>query len=94
VISFAVRLREIMNGNLCRATICILFILFSASCAPVISKDITDQVTRDLSFKEVLQNPEAYKENLVLWGGVIVGARNRKEGTLIEILQKPTWLER
>ncbi|NIR17244.1 MAG: hypothetical protein GWN86_26345, partial [Desulfobacterales bacterium] len=59
-------------------------------CAPVISKDIRDQVARDLSFKEVLQDPEAYKGKMVLWGGVIIKAENQKEGTLIEVLQKPT----
>jgi len=65
-------------------------ILIVAGCAPVISKDISDQVARDLSFKEVLQDPEAYGGKVVLWGGVIIKADNQKEGTLIEVLQKPT----
>lgn len=79
-----------MKGRVYIALISILVFLFTAACAPVISKDIRDQVARDLSFKEVLQDPEAYKGKLVLWGGVIIKAENQKEGTLIEVLQKPT----
>ena len=79
-----------MKQKIYTALIGAFFALMTANCAPVISKDIRDQVARDLSFKEVLQDPEAYSGELVLWGGVIIKAENQKEGTLIEVLQKPT----
>ncbi len=79
-----------MKQRIHTALIGAFLILIIAGCAPVISKDIRDQVARDLSFKEVLQDPEAYSGKLVLWGGVIIKAENQKEGTLIEVLQKPT----
>lgn len=72
------------------AVISIFFMLLSAACAPVVSKELRDQVTEELNFKEVLQNPEAYKGKLILWAGLVIRAENRKEGTLIEVLQKPT----
>lgn len=64
--------------------------LFVSGCAPVISKELRSQVARDLTFKEIFNNPEAYKGKVVLLGGVIIGVKNLKEGTLIEVLHKPT----
>jgi len=66
-----------------------LFLSISC-CAPVISKELRSQVARDLTFKEILNNPEAYKDKVVFLGGVLIGAKNLREGTLIEVLQKPT----
>jgi outer membrane lipoprotein len=65
-------------------------IFFASGCAPVISKELRAQVDKEIRFQQVLKNPEAYKGKVVLWGGIIIGARNRKEGTLIEVLHKPT----
>lgn len=79
-----------MEKKIYGAWLVTFFILVIAGCAPVISKEIRDQVAQDLSFKEVLQDPEAYRGKMVLWGGVIIKAENQKEGTLIEVLQKPT----
>ena len=89
-LKFPLRIWKVMEKKIYSALLVTVFILVNAACAPVISKDIRDQVARDLSFKQVLQDPEAYKGKLVLWGGVIIKAENQKEGTLIEVLQKPT----
>lgn len=89
-LKFPVGIWRVMEKKTCNARMVAFFILIIAGCAPVISKDIRDQVARDLSFKEVLQDPDAYRGKLVLWGGVIIKAENQKEGTLIEVLQKPT----
>ncbi|MFB0520309.1 MAG: Slp family lipoprotein [Desulfatiglandales bacterium] len=64
--------------------------LFASGCAPVISKELRTQVAREITFTEVRKNPDLYKGKLVLWGGVIIGAKNVKEGTLLEVLQTPT----
>lgn len=64
-------------------------LLISAGCASVISQGVRDQVEPGIAFKDVFQDPETYKGKVVLWAGVIVQALNRREGTLIEVLQKP-----
>jgi len=64
--------------------------LFSlTSCAPVISKQLREQVAKELTLQVVLKDPEAYKGKTVLWSGVIISSVNLKEGTMIELLQKP-----
>jgi outer membrane lipoprotein len=71
-----------------------MFILLSG-CAHVISKDLRTQVDISLTFQQVLQNPNAYKGKMVVWGGEIIEAVNQKDGTtLIEVLQRPLgWRE-
>jgi len=64
----------------------ILFLL--PGCVYVISRDVRKEVTRELSLREVIKDPDAYKGKLVLWGGVIIDSKNLKEGTRIVILQK------
>lgn len=72
------------------ASLCLI-----TACAPVISRQIRDQVEPGLSLKKIKQNPNAYRGKVVLWGGVILGAENQKNGTMLEILQKPIdWRER
>jgi len=68
---------------------CCIFI----GCAPIISKEIRKNVSDELTFKEIIKDPEAYKEKTVLISGIILGSKNTKEGTLIEVLQKPTGTE-
>ncbi|MFH1672783.1 MAG: Slp family lipoprotein [Pseudomonadota bacterium] len=58
-------------------------------CAPVISKEIRDRVSAELTLSEVAKNPEAYKGTTILWSGVIISAVNLQEGTMIEVLHKP-----
>lgn len=64
----------------------ILFLL--PGCVYVISRDVRREVTPDLSFKEVIKDPDAHKGKIVLWGGTIIDSKNLKEGTQIVVLQK------
>jgi outer membrane lipoprotein len=50
---------------------------------------LREQVVKELTLRVVLKDPEAYKGKTVLWSGVIISSVNVKEGTLIEVLQKP-----
>lgn len=68
-------------------------LLIASGCAPIISKEIRKNVSDELTFKEIIKNPDAYKGKIVLLSGVISGSKNTKEGTLIEILQKPADME-
>lgn len=69
--------------------IALIFLLLTSGCASVISQELRKQVAREITFKQVLEDPEAYKGRIVLWSGIIIGSKNLKEGTLIEVLQKP-----
>lgn len=69
--------------------IILLVIVSVAGCAPVISKNLLQQVDTNVTFESVLENPESYKQKIVVWGGEIISTQNRQEGTVIEVLQKP-----
>jgi outer membrane lipoprotein len=58
-------------------------------CAPVISKSLREQVDRDLTFEEVLNNPAPHIGKVVIWGGDIISVTITKEGSQLKILQKP-----
>jgi len=62
--------------------------LLTTGCA-VMSKDLRREAEKDLSFSEVFKDPEAHEGKVVILGGAIVDSKNTKEGTLLEVLQKP-----
>lgn len=71
-------------------SVLLLFILFpAAGCAPPFPRETLDKVNRTVSFQELRTAPEKFKGTWVMLGGMIVAAKNAKDGTLIEILQKP-----
>lgn len=77
-----------MNMHRFLAAIALLLFLIPA-CTPAISKGMKDQVDKTLRFGEVFGNPDSFRGRVVMWGGVIIEAKNQKEGTLLEVLQKP-----
>jgi len=72
----------------------VLLIVFLQGCLPI-SKQLRAQADRTLTFRQVFQNPEAYKGKIVIWGGDVVETMNQKDGTtLIVVLQRPLdWQE-
>lgn len=58
-------------------------------CARPFSEEALVKVNRSISFSDLKHDPEKYKGIWLLLAGVIVGSKNTKEGTFIEILQKP-----
>ena len=66
-----------------------------SGCAHVISRDLRDKADSTLTFKQVLQDPNAYIDKFALWGGEIIQTINQKDGTtLIEVFQRPLgWRE-
>ena len=70
-----------------------LLLLLSVGCASIISKELRRELSPDITFKQVIKDPDAHKGKTVLISGIILGSRNTKEGTLIEILQKPADME-
>jgi len=70
---------------------CLLMFLFliSAGCAPLISKELRRELSPDITFKKVIKDPDVHKGKTIFISGIILDSRNTKEGTMIEILQKP-----
>ena len=64
-------------------------LLMVAGCAPPFPKDLLEKVSPNVSFQALKENPDKHKGALVMLGGMIVDAKNLKEGTVIEVLQKP-----
>ncbi|MCD6184243.1 MAG: Slp family lipoprotein, partial [Deltaproteobacteria bacterium] len=71
----------------------LLFLFIISGCAPIISRELRMNVSNELTFQKIIKEPDAHKGKIVLISGVILGSRNTKEGTLIEILQKPADME-
>lgn len=67
-----------------------LILVGAAGCAPVISSNLRDQAAPGITFEQVFKDPTRYRGKTVIWGGVIVRSENKREGTLLEVLQKPT----
>ncbi|MFO8085379.1 MAG: Slp family lipoprotein, partial [Desulfobacterales bacterium] len=59
-------------------------------CATAISKNLRAQADEEIFFEDIKRNPEAFEGKIVILGGDIIQVTNLKEGTQIEILQKPT----
>ncbi|MEW6117110.1 MAG: Slp family lipoprotein [Nitrospirota bacterium] len=57
-------------------------------CAHVVSQGMRDRA-REVPPQALFSNPDAYKGQTVILGGTIIGASNAKEGTYIEVIQKP-----
>jgi outer membrane lipoprotein len=71
----------------------LLFTLLQG-CLPI-SKQLRAQADKTLTFQQVFQNPEAYKGQVVIWGGEVVETINQKDGTtLVVVLQRSLdWME-
>jgi len=64
-------------------------IVLTISCVRPFSETALSKINRRISFSELKKDPEKYKGAWLMLAGVIVDSRNTKEGTIIEILQKP-----
>ena len=67
----------------------LIAILGIAGCAPTFSKGTLEKVDRSISFRELQRDPDTFKGRWVMLAGVIIEARNMREGTSIEVLQRP-----
>jgi outer membrane lipoprotein len=67
----------------------ILLILLTSGCAHVVSKELRDRAEKEIAPVNLMKDPDAYKGRIVILGGVIASSINTKEGTYIEVVQKP-----
>ncbi|MBP1711981.1 MAG: outer membrane protein slp precursor [Deltaproteobacteria bacterium] len=65
----------------------LLLALFA--CAPTFSRQSLDQVETNISFQVLLQDPEQYRDRVVMFGGEIIQTRTEANETWVEVLQKP-----
>jgi len=66
---------------------CITLLL--QGCAYAISRDTAAQADKTITFKMLQDNPEAFAGKLLVLGGTIDQTIQTKEGSVIEIVQKP-----
>ncbi|MCK9273890.1 MAG: Slp family lipoprotein [Syntrophales bacterium] len=62
---------------------------FISSCMQAISSEVRSLADKDLSFQQIVQNPEAYRGKIVLIGGRIIGTYVEEGKTWLEVLQQP-----
>ncbi|MCK8602972.1 Slp family lipoprotein [Desulfoferrobacter suflitae] len=62
---------------------------FSACTQHVIAPDLRDRAVNAPAFVAVLENPEGYLGQMVIWGGIIIETVNEPGYTLIKVLQTP-----
>jgi len=72
----------------------VVLVLFAAAmalvgCAQPFPPETLSKVNRSVTFPELQKNPEQHNGTWLMLGGVIVASRNTKEGTFIEVLQRP-----
>ncbi len=65
-----------------------LFVVSGCAYYPI-SKELRNQANKDLTFSQVIQNPEAYTGKTVIWGGLIIETSNPPNGGEITVLQTP-----
>ena len=56
---------------------------------PVVPESVRAGLSPDVTFEQVLANPDPYKDKTVLWAGEILTLRSTPTGTHLEILQAP-----
>lgn len=59
------------------------------SCGPVISTQTMSYVDPQITFQELIKDPDRYKGKTVVLGGRIIGTSVQPKETVIEILQQP-----
>lgn len=68
----------------------LFFIIVSLlGCVHVVSKELRNKAYGEPSASALFKDPDAFKGRTVILGGIIVSSTNTKEGTYIEVLQKP-----
>ena len=66
-----------------------LIAILGMGCAHAISESLRAQAEPMIPFAQLRTNPEAYKDRTVVLGGEILNTDNLRDGTRLEVLQKP-----
>ncbi len=60
-------------------------------CAPPFPQETLARVDRNITFRDLRKDPGRYTGRWVMLAGLIIASRNTKEGTTIEMLQRPAY---
>ena len=58
-------------------------------CSPPFPRELLDRIDMAVTYAELQKAPERFTGKLLMLGGTIVDTKNLKEGTRIEVLQRP-----
>ena len=72
-----------------RIAIMVLLALSFVSCTSAIRRDLMEQGIRNPSLAALIQNPEVYRDQLFILGGIIARTTLKAEGSEIEALYVP-----
>jgi outer membrane lipoprotein len=72
-----------------RLSILIVSFLAVAACGPIISKQVMSSVDPNISFQDLIKDPDRFKGKTVVLGGRIINTSVQEKETWIEILQQP-----
>ena len=72
-----------------RSLLSLLVIVTVLSCAPVLRRETLETGMRDVLISEIRNNPDSYRGELFILGGLIVNTKFIKEGSQIEALYIP-----
>lgn len=64
------------------------FLALLAGCGPVISEETLKTVDRDITFREVIANPDQYRGKSVVFAGTIINVENLENRTEMEVVQE------
>ena len=83
------RVRQYLKKAILFFSLPLLFSINLCSCAPLISPELRREIKENIALSLVKKDPDACRGKPVLWGGMIIKAENKKEGTLVEVLELP-----
>jgi outer membrane lipoprotein len=63
--------------------------LLLQGCTYAVSRDTAARADKTITFAMLLSDPDTFKGKLLILGGTIAHITNTKQGTLIEVVQKP-----
>lgn len=63
--------------------------LFLQACTYAISPETSARVDKTISYEMIQSDPDTFKGKLILLGGTISQTANTRQGTVIEVVQKP-----
>ncbi len=63
--------------------------LFIQGCTYAISPTMVDQADRTLTFRQLQADPDTFKGKIIILGGIIAQTNSAKQGTMLEIVEKP-----
>jgi outer membrane lipoprotein len=63
--------------------------LLLQGCTYAISAEMSARADKTITFEMIQADPDTFKGKIILLGGTITQTSNSKEGTVIEVMQKP-----